>query len=216
MEDRSRAAARFSDEIAKLNQTEQAAFARIANKLLNRTFVVKSVRSDNSDFFFISEHHEMFRSWFATIDYELKHDAADGFHWIETKSEHSRLKLSKFDTALILVLRLLYHVKSREVTSHDRIEVPLSEIVDRFRTGRFFGEDRKIAHFDQSLRMLRNRMIVDFSCVRINDSVMIRILPTILAVVPADGMEALIAKLDSLKADRTDTGDEDGNGGDGE
>ena len=213
MGDRNRLCAQFSEEFGKLGQTEQAAFSRITNKLLNRTFVVKSLKADNSDYFFISEHRELFGSWFEMIDYELVHDVANGFHWIRTTMDHSRLKLSKFDTALILVLRLLYHTKSKEVTSQDRIEVSLADIVDRFRTGRFFGEDKKLTYFDQSLRMLRNRMIVDFKCTRLNDSVTIRILPTILAVVRADDMETMIKQLESLKAEKTD--DENGDNNEG-
>lgn len=213
MGDKNRSSAQFAEEFAKLSQTDQAAFSRIANKLLNRTFVVKTLKADNPDYFFISEHRDMFDSWFDIIDYEMVHDVANGFHWIRTTMDHGRLRLSKFDTALILVLRLLYHVKSKEVTSQDKIEVSLADIVDRFRTGKFFGDDKKMTYFDQSLRMLRSRMIVDFRCTRLNDSVNIRILPTILAVVPADGMEDLIKRLESLKAEKTYGEDGDDNEG---
>ena len=212
MGDRNRSSAQFADELRKLGQTEQAAFSRVVNKLLNRTFVVKGLETDRSDYFFISEHRELFDSWFAIIDYELVHDVANGFHWIRTTMDHSRLKLSKFDTALILVLRLLYHTKSKEVTSQDKVEVSVADIIDCFRTGKFFGDDKKLTYFDQALRTLRNRMIVDYSCTRLSDSVTVRILPTILAVVPADDIENLIKRLDSLKAGKSD--DEEDNEGD--
>ena len=213
MGDRSRSCEQFSEEFRQLGQTEQATFSRIVNKLLNRTFVVKTLKADNPDYFFISEHRDLFDSWFDIIDYEMVHDVANGFHWIRTTMDHSRLRLSKFDTALILVLRLLYHTKSKEVTSQDRIEVSLADIVDRFRTGKFFGEDKKMTYFDQSLRMLRSRMIVDFKCTRLNDSVTIRILPTILAVVRADDMETMIKQLESLKSEKSDSESSDDNEG---
>ena len=208
MGDKSRAIEHFSEEYRKLGRTDQTTFSKLVNVLLNRTFVLKGYGSDKDDYYFICDHKELFSSYFDLIDYEVVHNIPNSFIYIKTTMDRSRLRLTKFDTALILVLRLLYHTRSKQVTSHDKIEVTVADIVEKFRSGKFFGDDRKISHFDQSLRMLRGRMIVAFKCTKFDESVEIQILPTILAVVPADDIENLIKRLEGMKTAKADDDDE--------
>lgn len=199
----------FSKAFEKLNQSEQTEFSRITNKLLNKTFIMKCISSDQPDYYFLCENKELFIPYLDLIDYDLTHDMSNELFYISSKLDRNRLHLNKFDTAIILVLRQLYYVKSKELTSDNRIITSLYEIIEKIRTSNIFSEDRKMTHYEIALKKLRTYKIVDFSAARFSDDINIQILPSIAIVVPQNSLEEICTRIANLNQIQTEEGGDD-------
>lgn len=196
----------FSKAFGKLNQSEQNEFSRITNKLLNKTFIMKCIYSDQPDYYFLCENKELFIPYLDLIDYDLTHDMSNELFYISSKLDRNRLHLNKFDTAIILVLRQLYYVKSKELTSDNRIITSLYEIMEKIRTSNIFSEDKKMTHYEIALKKLRTYKIVDFSSSRFSDDINIQILPSIAIVVPQNSLEEICTRIANLNQISTEEG----------
>ena len=112
----------FNDAYLLLGETSQADFSRIFSKLMNQNFILKECDDDRKDYFFLMENKELFSNFFSIIDYELVYDSGNHCFYLKTLENRNRVRLTKFDTAVLLVLRKMYHSKRREITSEDELK----------------------------------------------------------------------------------------------
>ena len=206
----------FVEEFTKLNQTGQGDFARIASKLLNRSFIIKAIDRDRADYYFLCENRNLLIPYFDIIDYELVHDTANELFYIRTKQDRNRVRLNKFDTAIRLVMRQLYYIRSKELTSDNRIIVHLYEIMEKIRTSHIFSEDRKVSHYESTLKKLRTYKIIDFSATSLTEDMNIQILPSIAVIIPQDRLEEIGNRISQLNKNETEEAGGDDNENDEE
>lgn len=198
----------FNTDYRVLNEGEKSLFAKIVSKLLSETFIVKDKDSDRSDFLFARENSAMFASYFALIDYEFIYDRYNDLCYIKTTENRNRIRLNKFDTAIILIIRQLYYIKRKEVATENKVMIQLEEIVEKIRTSRIFNDDKKVTSYKDSLLKLRAYKIIDFSSTQITENLILQIFPSIQIVVQQDNLESIVARLTALKKDGESTGDE--------
>ena len=100
------------DFISSATAKELQQFKSVCNQLLSRTFVVRTLyrpgreRLNNPDYTFLSIHFEAVRDYLSLLDWDLRHDEANGCFYVINTDEANRLILSK--TAILLALRMLY------------------------------------------------------------------------------------------------------------
>lgn len=208
MSDKINALDNFSAGYKLFNEGDRKAFSRIVSKLLSETFILKEKDSDRTDFLFARENSETFTAYFEIIDYEFIHDRYNELCYIRTMENRNRLRLNKFDTALILIFRQFYYIKRKEVVSENKVMVQLEEIVEKVRTSKVFKDDKKVNAYKDSLYKLRIYKIIDFSATTITENLTIQIFPSIQIVVQQDKIEEITARLLALKKNSEDTGDE--------
>ncbi len=208
MSDKINALDSFVAEYKLFNESEKKAFSKIVGKLLSETFIVKEKDSDRVDFLFAYEKRNTFSAYFEIIDYEFIYDRYNELCYIKTSENRNRIRLNKFDTALILIFRQLYYLKRKEVVSENKVMVQLEDVREKMKTIRIFKEDKKINSYKDSLYKLRAYKIIDFSATTITENLTIQIFPSIQIVVQQDKIEDITARLLSLKKDSEDTGDE--------
>ena len=173
-------------------------FARIISRLLNENFLLKRRVSDKKDYFFIMENKAIFESFFAVIDYQLVTDDANAMYYIRTTADRNRLQLKKFDTALLLELRLFYYKKKREVTSEDGTFVSVDELAEAINNAQLYKVRKKISDYTRSLTILRQHKLVDFKGTKINGETTIEIYPSIMAILPQHELEDIEARIKAL------------------
>ena len=189
----------FSNTYRMLKETDKKNFSRIVSKFLKETFILKELDEDRDDFFFCSENKEMMISYFELIDYEFVYDMFNSLFYIKTTEDRNRVRLSKFDTAFILILRKMYFIKRKEITSDNKIVVLLSEIMEEVKTSKIFSDDKKVSNYDETLRKLRNYKIINYIATKIDENISIQILPSILIIVSSEKIDEIIAKINGLK-----------------
>lgn len=102
------------DFISSATAKELHQFKSVCNQLLSRTFVVRTLyrpgreRLNNPDYTFLSIHFEAVRDYLSLLDWDLRHDEANGCFYVINTDEANRLILSKRETAILLALRMLY------------------------------------------------------------------------------------------------------------
>ena len=105
MSDKINALDNFNTGYKLFNEGDRRAFSRIVSKLLSETFILKEKESDRTDFLFARENNETFTAYFELIDYEFIYNRYNELCYIKTTENRNRVRLNKFDTALILITK---------------------------------------------------------------------------------------------------------------
>lgn len=208
MNDKTTALDSFYNEYKKLNETDKKLFSKIVNKLLSDTFIIKDKSSDRTDYLYARDNVSTLTSYFTLTDYEFIYNRYNELCYIKTTENRNRVRLDKFDTALILVFRQFYYIKRKEVSVDNRVIVQLEEIKEKINTSKIFEKDKRITPYDVSLRKLRTHKIIDYSATKITDNLTIQILPSIQIIVQQDSLEDITTRIRALKNITEDVGDE--------
>lgn len=189
----------FGKAYKALTETNRKNFARIINKLLNETFIIRNKDRDYNDYYFISDNKSLFEAYLVLIDYELSIDRINEIIYIKTTENRNREKMNLFDTVLILVFRMLYYKKKKEVSYEEQVIIPLYEIKEQVVASKVLKADSK-NQYSVSLQKFRKYKIIDFVATEIKETTNIKIYPSIQVIVPQDKLEDIVAKLSALKS----------------
>ena len=108
-------------------------FRIAANKLLNQCFLLKRRDDTKKDYSFVRENREQFSTYFDLLGYELKINEDQGVIGLVNQFGTGRIELSKYDSILLLILRLLYIEKRKELsTSSEDVTVLMEEIREKY------------------------------------------------------------------------------------
>lgn len=108
-------------------------FRIAANKLLNQCFLLKKREDTKKEYAFVRENREMFTEYFELLGYELKINEDQGVIGLINSFGTGRIELTKYDSILLLILRLLYIEKRKELdTSSEDITVLMEEIREKY------------------------------------------------------------------------------------
>lgn len=189
----------FNEKYRELNETNKKTFSRVVNKLIKETFIVKEKEADKGDYLYVLDNKALFISYFEISDYELILDRFNDLCYIKTMENRNRVRLNKFTTCLVLIFRQFYYTKRKEITTDNQVVVQLEDIIEKVRTSKVFKDDKKINAYKETLPLLRNYKLIDYKASVINESLPIRILPSIQVVVPQDKLEEINARLNAMK-----------------
>ena len=197
----------FYAKYLALGETDRKTFSRISAKHLGNNFLIREKKDDYQDYFVVIENLECFSSLFSLLDYDLIAQKEIGVIYVKTLANRDRIRLTKFDTALLLILRKVYNQKKREITSSDEIFVSVDELITQMDTAQVIPDSKQVSKYNDALRKFRTHSIVEFSATRIDESTQIHILPSIQIVIPQEKLEDIIGRINALK--RESGGEED-------
>ncbi len=195
MADKNEIAESFVGEYKRMGDGEKQEFARVVSKFLNDTFILKNKKTDAYDFYFVQERRSLFSSYFALTDYELEFDQERGFFYISTEEDRSRVRLNKFETVLLLLLRLKYYENSKTAASADDNTITVEELVEKVNQTNIFHPIKRMTEYDLSLKKLRRSKVVEFKGTKLEASTRMIILPTILVVLGQNDIDLIAAEL---------------------
>lgn len=192
----------FNAQVSELKtEEEKFSFSRIANKLLNETFLIKIKKRDSSDYYFVLENFSLFDSFFSIIDYDCVQDKENGLVYIRTSLDRNRVRLTKFETVLCLQLRLDYFKLHKEASATEKMIVTLEVLEESVRNTSIFNPAKKITEYSEALRKLKRLKLIDYENSKISGDLCIEILPSIMVVVSISDLEDINAKLKMLEKD---------------
>ena len=197
MVDKNEMADAFLAEYKAMGDGEKQEFARVISKFMNETFILKSKKTDANDFYFVQERRALFSSYLGLTDYRLEFDSERGFFYIATEEERSRVRLNKFETVLLLLLRLKYYENAKTAASPDDNFIVLEELVEKVNQTNVFHPLKRMTEYDLSLKKLRRSKIVDFKGSKLEASTRLVILPTILVVLGQQDIDLIAAALEA-------------------
>lgn len=119
-------------DIFKESVIQKDKFRNAANKLLNHCFIVKRKEDLRSDYIFIIQNKEYFEEYFDLLGYELKINENSEVIGLLNYNGTGRLRLKKIESIILLILRLLYIEKRKELGFHDDVIVLAESIHEKY------------------------------------------------------------------------------------
>ena len=177
-------------EILKESLIQKEKFRVAGNKLLNNCFIIKKKEDTRNDYIFIVQNKDLFIEYFDLLGYKLEINEMQGVVALTSVNGTGRLRLKKIESIFLLILRLLYIEKRRELSLNDEVIVLIDEIHKKYNMLKIETKpnlDKSMLR--DNIRLFKKYNIVSNldSDVTISDA-RIRIFPSVLFAVPNDNL----------------------------
>lgn len=191
------------DWINGATQKELDQFKAICNQLLSRTYVVKTlcrpdkVRVNNPDYIFLSIHYTEVREYLALLDWDLRKDDFNGLFYVVNTDEANRCQLDKKQTAILLALRMIYDENQERLgLEHDAI-CTVRDLLEKVVTDyAILPSKPNMDEVKRALTLLDNHCVIQRLEGKYSQgSCKFAILPTVLAVVSSEKLDAVVSVL---------------------
>ena len=191
------------DFISSATAKELQQFKSVCNQLLSRTFVVRTLyrpgreRLNNPDYIFLSIHFEAVRDYLSLLDWDLRHDEANGCFSVINTDEANRLILSKRETAILLALRMLYDESQERLGLEQDALCTVREVLEKVVTDyAILPAKPNMDEFRRAMLVFENHVVIQRIEGRYNQAdCRFAILPTILTAVSAERLHEAAAVL---------------------
>ncbi|MDY5496750.1 MAG: DUF4194 domain-containing protein [Anaerobutyricum sp.] len=113
-------------------QKDKDEFKRICNRLLCSCFICKRNQSSRSEYYFVLKYREKFRDYLDVLGFRLEISEDYGVIQLTNPQNYNHLNLKLYESIILLILRILYDEKKRELSVSDEVIVNLGDIQDRY------------------------------------------------------------------------------------
>lgn len=113
-------------------QRDKDEFKRICNRLLSVCFLCKGNVTNKFDYYFVLKYREKFADYLGILGYRLDINEEYGVIQLTNMQNYNRLNLKLYESIILLILRILFDEKKRELSASDEVIVNLGDIHDKF------------------------------------------------------------------------------------
>lgn len=181
----------------QLNVMEREVFKKIINQLLGKTFIVNHIYDDNKqtsvmnpDYRFIERNLDLFKNYLELGGWKLERNDNYEVIYITSNFGYNKMRLDKFTTILLYILRLMYDQKRENINLTEQIIVSVSEIISTVNEiGAYEKRKPSLLEIKTSLRTIAGFNIIQkIDGAYENPETKIIILPSILFAVTAESI----------------------------
>ncbi|MBD9068701.1 MAG: DUF4194 domain-containing protein [Butyricicoccus sp.] len=191
------------DFLSSASDKELQQFKSVCNQLLSRTYVVRTLyrpgreRLNNPDYTFLTIHAEAVRDYLSLLDWDLRHDDANGIYYVVNTDDANRCILSKRETAILLALRMLYDESLEGLGLEKDALCTVREVLEKVVTDyAILPAKPNMEEFKRAMLILENHSIIQRIEGKYNQpDCQFAILPTILTAVSAERLHEVAAVL---------------------
>ena len=166
-------------------------FKSAANKLLGECFLLKKHKDTASDYNYILNNKDAFIEYFDILGYELIIDEQNGVIGLNNPSGTGRIHLKKIESILLLILRLLYIEKRKQLSQIDDVIIIADEIYDKYSMLKMNAKLDKTAMRNTLGMFQRYHLIGKLDSDLSNPDTSIMIYPSILFAVTVSSLDDL-------------------------
>lgn len=113
-------------------QKDKDEFKRIGNRILSTCFICKGNQASRSDYYFILKYKEKFSEFLEVLGYRLEINEEYGVIQLTNSQNYNHLNLKLYESIILLILRILYDEKKRELSVTNEVIVNLGDIQDKY------------------------------------------------------------------------------------
>lgn len=113
-------------------QKEKDEFKRICNWLLGHCFLCKGNAANRSDYYFVLKYRKEFQEYLSVLGFRLDINEENGVIQLTNPQNYNHLNLKLYESIILLILRILYDEKKRELSVSDEAIVNMGDIQDKF------------------------------------------------------------------------------------
>ena len=178
----------FENELGSISKDN---FRKTANKLLNHCYLLKKRDDTRLDYQYVKQYQDKFSEYFDLLGYNLQIDDTNGVIGLHNNLDKScRIKLRKYHSILLLILRLLYAKAKNTLSLNEEVVITLEHIQNEYYILRVKNKltlDKTI--LQEALTIFQRYNIIDKLDNDIsNPDMRIKIYPSILFAVPTDNL----------------------------
>ena len=122
------------DFLEGMLQKDKDEFVRICNRLLGSCFVCKRNETSRRDYYFITQHREKFSQYLSVLGYRLEINEEYGVVQLTNPQNYNRYNMKLFESVILLILRILYDEKKRELSVSHEVIINMGDIHEKFLT----------------------------------------------------------------------------------
>lgn len=120
-------------EIMNESVVQKERFRLAANKLLNNCFILKKKPNTKADYMFVLQNKELFIPYFELLGYQVLINEEQGVIGLSNVFGTGRYALSKYESIMLLIMRLLYIEKRKGIgTFSEEVIVLMEEIREKY------------------------------------------------------------------------------------
>lgn len=196
-------------------QREKDEFTRIGNRLLSQCFVCKKNETTRGDYYFIVKHKDKFTEYLSVLGYRLEINEEYGVIQLVNAQNYNRYNMKLFESIILLILRILYDEKKRELSVSDEVLVNMGDIHEKFMSLKIRDKMIDKTTLRNAISTLRRFQLVepldrDLS----NEDARLIIYDSILMAVRVEDIQAAYKKLENYRKggktnEETDAGEID-------
>jgi len=155
--------------------------------------IIKKKEDTRIDYIFIIQNKDLFIEYFDLLGYKLKINEMQGVVALTSTNGTGRLRLKKIESIFLLILRLLYIEKRKELSLNDEVVVLIDEIHLKYIMLKIEAK----SNLDKSMLRDNIRLFKKYNIVTNLDSdvtlsdARIRIYPSVLFAVPNDNLTVI-------------------------
>lgn len=192
----------FLESFNEYSEKEKTMFSKVINKLINEKYVTAYKVEDSDFYYFIKSHLNTINEYLKFIDMEVKDNSSIKVMVLHGENSN-KLTLSKINSIILLILRLLYNKKIQEVSISNNVFVTTKDIRDLY-NDIGFSNDKNLssAEISDGLKLLKKYNVVDYKGNEVKkDDFMLTIYPTIITVLESEHIESIYNRINSYKGD---------------
>lgn len=190
-------------------QKELEQFKGVCNQLLSRTYLVRTVykpghgRVNNPDYIFLSGHYEEVREYLSMLDWDLRKDDLNGYFYVLNTDEANRCSLGKKETAILLAIRMLYEENLEQLGMEQDAVCTVRDVLEKVVTDyAILPAKPNMDEVKRVLTLLDNHSVIQRIEGKYHQgSCKFTILPTVLAVVSSEKLNAVVSVLRKEEAE---------------
>lgn len=183
-------------EIFKESVIQKEKFRIAANKLLNKCFIIKKKEDTRSDYVFILQHKALFDEYFDLLGYKIEINETHGVVALNNIEGTGRLRLKKIESIILLIIRLLYIEKRKELSLNDQVVILSDDIHEKYKMLKIEAKSNidKTAFRGAISLLKRYNIISNMDTDIMRSDARIIIYPSILFAVPNDNLTKISEK----------------------
>ena len=181
----------------------------IANYLLNNCFLIGNVDSTRDRYYYVINNEESFRQLFQPIGYTLV--IHRNLRVVQLINNHGRgrLSLKKYESIMLLILRLMYVEKRESLsTSEERVVVTVEEIKNEYEKLNLPRRFDKVL-LEDSLRNIKRYNLVQPLDKLLDMDAKIQIYPSVILAMPDTTISKAYEETSKLLAQHVNSDEED-------
>lgn len=115
----------------KLSFRDKEDFKGVCNRLLSICFICGKIENNKGDYYFILRNRDIINNYFFPLGFSLEINEEYKVVQLVNKLNHNRIRLTLWQSIVLLVLRVLYDEKIREISMSNDIVVNISDIQEK-------------------------------------------------------------------------------------
>lgn len=141
-------------------QKDKDEFRRVCNKLMSICFICKRNESTKSDYYFILRFKDMFLRYLDVLGYSLEINEEYGVIQMINRENYNHLNLRLNDSIILLILRILYDEKKRELSLTDLV-INLGDIQEKYLSLKIREKQIDKTTMSNALRLFRRFNLIE-------------------------------------------------------